>query len=134
MVALSSCKNKNEDIVLLGIWESGICSSSDIGDYTFKFNFLDHGLFELYIIPVNDDGAFVTWGEYELLGKDIIKTQAKYIGGVVEGDVVEKDEFNANEEGESGINLLEFKLENENEMVISFPTGEPVVFKKASRT
>lgn len=130
VVGLISCKSKDGDPTLWGDWESEICNSPDLGEFTYKYRFLDQRLYELHVIPVGENGAFVTWGEYELLGKDIIETQSKYIGGILDGEIAERDEFNPNEEGDSGRELLSYKLKSKYEMVLSWSDGERVVFKK----
>ena len=95
-VGLSSCMSKNGNPALIGNWKSETNDSPDLGEFIYKYRFFDNGLYELHVVPVGENGAFVTWGEYELLGKDTIKTKSKYIGGIVDGKVVERDEFNFN--------------------------------------
>ena len=135
VVTLSSCNKGGGsagDTTLLGEWESKILSSTEIGEFTYKYRFLDEGLYEFYINSVDENGAFVTWGEYELIGEGIIKTQAKYIGGIIDGNVVEKDEFDPKEGGDSGQDLINYKFKSKNEMVLLWSNGEHVVFKKGT--
>ena len=117
LLILSSCRTSSEDPMkakeLKGYWQSSVVKGSEIGDLVYKCKFLNDSKYEISFTPIDEpEGSFVAWGSYSRIKANTFKLNLEFIGGTMNGKIVEKDKYDSAIEGDNDEIITIFEVNN----------------------